>query len=238
MDDQRREVERETVLDAPAEEVWEALTDERLLGEWLADEAELDPEPGGRASFRFADGTEKEGTVLRVEEERELAFTWASPGEPETEVELTLVPLVSGTPARRRGARQCRDAHRARGRRVGRSPLRPPTGAPAGPCLVAVDAVFAALADPTRRRMVETLAGGSTVTASGLAAELPITRQAVAKHLAALRRARLVSTKRVGRETRYSLDAEPLGDAARWIATVGAEWDERLADLGRLLERR
>ena len=56
----------------PAEEVWEALTDERLLGEWLADEAELDPEPGGRASFRFADGTEKEGTVLRVEEEREL----------------------------------------------------------------------------------------------------------------------------------------------------------------------
>ncbi len=100
-----------------------------------------------------------------------------------------------------------------------------------------VDAVFAALADPTRRRMVETLAGGSTVTASGLAAELPITRQAVAKHLAALRRARLVNTKRVGRETRYSLDAEALGDAARWIATVGAEWDERLADLGRLLDR-
>ena len=79
MDDQRREVERETVLDAPAEEVWEALTDERLLGEWLADEAELDPEPGGRASFRFADGTEKVGTVLRVEEERELAFTWSEP---------------------------------------------------------------------------------------------------------------------------------------------------------------
>jgi len=102
---------------------------------------------------------------------------------------------------------------------------------------VPVDVVFAALADPTRRRMVETLAGGTTVTASGLAAELPITRQAVAKHLAALRQARLVRAKRVGRETRYSLDAEPLGDAARWIATVGAEWDERLADLGRLLQR-
>jgi DNA-binding transcriptional ArsR family regulator len=103
---------------------------------------------------------------------------------------------------------------------------------------VAADAVFAALADPTRRRMVERLAGGSTVTASGLAAQLPITRQAVAKHLAALRRARLEKATRVGRETRYSLDAEPLGDAARWIATVGAEWDERMADLGRLLERR
>ncbi len=97
MDDEKREVEREAVLDAPTEEVWEALTDERLLGEWLAEEAELEPQPGGRASFRFADGTEKEGTVLRVEEERELAFTWARPGEHETEVELTLVPLVSGT---------------------------------------------------------------------------------------------------------------------------------------------
>jgi DNA-binding transcriptional ArsR family regulator len=103
--------------------------------------------------------------------------------------------------------------------------------------LAAVDAVFVALADPTRRRMVETLAKGSTVTASALAAELPISRQAVAKHLAALRRARLVRAKRVGRETRYSLQAEPLGDAAGWIATVGAEWDERLDDLRRLLER-
>ncbi|HZA59296.1 MAG TPA: helix-turn-helix domain-containing protein, partial [Solirubrobacterales bacterium] len=52
-----------------------------------------------------------------------------------------------------------------------------------------VDAVFAALADPTRRRVIETLAAGSTVTASGLAAQLPITRQAVSKHLGALSRA-------------------------------------------------
>jgi uncharacterized protein YndB with AHSA1/START domain len=92
-----RQVERAAVLDAAPDEVWEALTDDRLLGEWLAEEVELSPEPGGRASFRFADGTEREGTVLRVEEERELAFTWARPGEPLTEVEMTLVPLVSGT---------------------------------------------------------------------------------------------------------------------------------------------
>jgi DNA-binding transcriptional ArsR family regulator len=104
--------------------------------------------------------------------------------------------------------------------------------------LAAVDAVFAALADPTRRRVIETLAGGSTVTSSALAAELPISRQGVAKHLAALRRARLVRAERVGRETRYRLDAEPLEDAARWIARVGAEWDERLGDLRRLLEQR
>jgi DNA-binding transcriptional ArsR family regulator len=104
--------------------------------------------------------------------------------------------------------------------------------------LAAVDAVFAALADPTRRRVVETLAAGSTVTASALAEELPISRQGVAKHLAALRRARLVRAERVGRETRYSLEGEALEDAARWIARVGAEWDEHLGDLRRLLQRR
>jgi DNA-binding transcriptional ArsR family regulator len=102
----------------------------------------------------------------------------------------------------------------------------------------AVDSVFAALADPTRRRLVETLAAGSTVTASALAADLPISRQAVAKHLAQLRRARLVRAERVGRETRYRLRAEPLADAAEWIARVGGEWDERLEALRRLLEPR
>ena len=92
-----RQVERAAVLDAAPDEVWEALTDDRLLGEWLAEEVELSPVPGARASFRFSDGTEREGTVVRVEEERELAFTWARPGEAPTEVEMTLVPLVSGT---------------------------------------------------------------------------------------------------------------------------------------------
>jgi DNA-binding transcriptional ArsR family regulator len=99
-----------------------------------------------------------------------------------------------------------------------------------------VDAVFAALADPTRRGVIEALATGGTVTATGLAGDLPISRQAVAKHLAALRAARLVRAQRVGRETRYELDARPLEDAAQWIARVGGEWDERLGGLTRLLE--
>jgi DNA-binding transcriptional ArsR family regulator len=97
------------------------------------------------------------------------------------------------------------------------------------------DAVFAALADPTRRRMIEALARRPTATATGLAAELPITRQAVAKHLAALKRARLVSAERRGRETRYELDAAALVAVERWIAAVGAEWDERLGRLERTL---
>lgn len=101
---------------------------------------------------------------------------------------------------------------------------------------MATDAVFAALADPTRRRMLEILAGRSTETATGFAAELPITRQAVAKHLAALKRARLVRAARAGRETRYSLDAEPLGGVSSWVDAVGAEWDARLERLRQTLD--
>ena len=101
-----------------------------------------------------------------------------------------------------------------------------------------VDAVFSALADPTRRSVLETLSAGETVTASGLARSLPISRQAVAKHLASLREARLVSSERVGRETVYELRPEPLEDAAAWIGRVGAEWDKRLDALRKSLARR
>ncbi len=101
-----------------------------------------------------------------------------------------------------------------------------------------VDAVFVALADPTRRRVVETLARGGTVTASGLAAQLPMTRQAVAKHLSALRGADLLSVSRSGRETHYKLRPQPLDEAAHWIQMVSAEWDDRLEALRRSLEKR
>jgi DNA-binding transcriptional ArsR family regulator len=101
-----------------------------------------------------------------------------------------------------------------------------------------VDAVFEALADPTRRRVVETLARGEPVTASGLAAELPITRQAVAKHLSALRGADLVTATRVGRETQYMLRPQPLDEAAQWIQMVSAEWEDRLGALRRSVEKR
>ena len=106
---------------------------------------------------------------------------------------------------------------------------------PAGP---AVDSVFAALADPTRRHLVERLAASPHRTPSALARELPITRQAVAKHLAALGDAGLVRSARVGRETQYELEPAPLGAAAAWIASVGAEWDSRLGRLQTLLAER
>jgi DNA-binding transcriptional ArsR family regulator len=93
-----------------------------------------------------------------------------------------------------------------------------------------LDAVFTALADPTRREIVQRMLAAD-VTASELAGDLPITRQAVAKHLAVLDRAGLVESERHGRETRYRLAPDPLGDAQRWIEQTGASWDRRLARL-------
>ena len=95
----------------------------------------------------------------------------------------------------------------------------------------ALDArVFAALGDPTRRHIVETLAG-QEASATQLATGLPVTRQAVAKHLSALREAGLVASRRQGREMIYELNREPLDAAAAWIERVGGEWDERLSRL-------
>jgi DNA-binding transcriptional ArsR family regulator len=96
-------------------------------------------------------------------------------------------------------------------------------------------AVFAALADPTRRRLIGELAARESATATELAAALPVTRQAVSKHLAALSSAGLVDGLRSGRETRYTLTPRPFADAARWMAEVGARWDERLEALRRHL---
>lgn len=94
-----------------------------------------------------------------------------------------------------------------------------------------LDDVFTALGDPTRREIVASLAGGEEVTASALASRFPMTRQAIAKHLSVLDRAGLVEQQRHGRETVYTLVADPLTDAGDWIATTGALWDRRLARL-------
>jgi DNA-binding transcriptional ArsR family regulator len=94
-----------------------------------------------------------------------------------------------------------------------------------------VDRVFAALGDASRRSLVEAVASRGTATATELAAELPVTRQAVAKQLTALADAGLLSATRSGRETRYAVTPGPLRDAVSWMVEVGAAWDERLRKL-------
>jgi DNA-binding transcriptional ArsR family regulator len=101
-----------------------------------------------------------------------------------------------------------------------------------------VDAVFAALADPTRRRLLGRLARQRSATATELAASEPVSRQAVVKHLQSLGEAGLVAPSREGREVRYAVTAAPLEDAVGWMVRVGAKWDRRLDRLRRRLDER
>ena len=93
------------------------------------------------------------------------------------------------------------------------------------------DAIFTALADATRRQVIRALSEQGPLTATSLAASLPVTRQAVAKHLDALADAGLVTATRQGREKLYQLSPRPLTDAVSWMAELGARWDDRLAAL-------
>jgi DNA-binding transcriptional ArsR family regulator len=96
---------------------------------------------------------------------------------------------------------------------------------------MSADAVFGALADPTRRQLLTLLDERGSASATELARELPVTRQAVVKHLSALSEAGLVQGRREGRAVRFRPTPAPLSDAVGWMADVGAQWDERLAVL-------
>ena len=90
--------------------------------------------------------------------------------------------------------------------------------------------VFSALSDQTRRELIRSLADGPA-TATQLSRQFPISRQAITKHLAALDEAGLVDRNASGREIRYSLRTERLGEVSLWVAEVGASWDQRLSKL-------
>jgi DNA-binding transcriptional ArsR family regulator len=99
-----------------------------------------------------------------------------------------------------------------------------------------VDDVLVALADPTRRRLLDLLAARGDVTATVLAQELPVTRQAVVKHLAVLDAAGLVTSHKVGREVRFAVRPSALDETARWMSALAADWDRRLARIKRIAE--
>jgi DNA-binding transcriptional ArsR family regulator len=96
--------------------------------------------------------------------------------------------------------------------------------------------VFSALADPTRWQVLALLAARGEGTATTLAAEMPVSRPAVIKHLTVLDRAGLVQGRRSGREVRFSVRPERLDATARWLAAVAHEWDTRLAAIKRIAE--
>lgn len=96
--------------------------------------------------------------------------------------------------------------------------------------------VFAALADPTRRSLLSRLATQGAASATTLARELPVTRQAVVQHLAVLDAAGLVRGRRAGREVRHAVRPEALTAAAGWMTRIAAQWDERLTAIAALAE--
>jgi DNA-binding transcriptional ArsR family regulator len=98
--------------------------------------------------------------------------------------------------------------------------------------------VFEALGDPTRRQLLSQLSSLGEASCTDLSRGMPISRQAVNKHLNLLADAGLVTTQRQGREVVYRVRPEPLTDAVRWMTQVGAAWDERLGSLRAQLKRR
>ncbi len=214
--------------------------------------------PGGRGG-----GREVEMIVpIRVvdaEPFRRFSFRWNHPDGTEPDesnsalVEFTLVEEAGGT-----RLTVARERHRRRDRRRGQASLRrtartrlaeaprrtarlrsrdaAPGGAVTAVALAEDDALWSAVADPTRRRVLDALLERGEATTTALAEGLPVTRQAVAKHLAVLDRVGLVTGQRRGREVRYAVQPQRLDDATEAIARVAAQWDRRLARIKRLAE--
>lgn len=97
-------------------------------------------------------------------------------------------------------------------------------------------AVLAALADPTRRAVFERLSAAGPASASALARDLPVSRQAISRHLAILDEAGLVERAAAGRRVEYSANLTPLREVTAWADRVGAEWEARLSRLRRTLD--
>lgn len=98
------------------------------------------------------------------------------------------------------------------------------------------DDLWSAVGDPTRRRMLDLLLAEGGGTATTLSQHLPVTRQAVAKHLAVLDRVGLVRVAPAGRERRYDVDEAQLARAVAQLSSVGSAWDARLQRIKRIAE--
>ena len=98
------------------------------------------------------------------------------------------------------------------------------------------DDIWSAIGDPTRRRMLDLLLIDGDGTATTLGRRLPVTRQAVAKHLGVLERVGLVRAVPAGRERRYRVDDAQLARAAAQLSQVGSAWDARLQRIKRIAE--
>lgn len=98
------------------------------------------------------------------------------------------------------------------------------------------DELWTAIADPSRRRVLDLIVQRGEATASSLADEVPFTRQAVSKHLVVLEEVGLVGRRKQGREVLFRVNADRLDQATQAMADVARQWDRRLAVIKRLAE--
>ena len=232
-------IERELSLPASAADVWRAITDPEWLSGWLADEVELELLPGRRGELPLGDEV-RTGWVEEVSAPGRRArcghgaagLLVGRDDEPASRVELVLTAIaeretrlrvvetrplevldlvgipLGGYGPTRFGPRWWRPDD---GRRSGRRRVRRPRRPDAPP---AADRDLRASVDRHRARD-----------------ELPISRQAVTKHLSSLSEAGLLERERAGRDVRYRVTPAPLSSAVSWMAEVGGQWDDRLARL-------
>ena len=235
-------IERNIFIAAPIERVWDIVTPPEHMGRWFGDAgAERD---GDTIKMRWEEHGEAELRVVR-EERRTSSPTAGTRTTPASATRSSSSPSA-------RGRRHPAEGHRERLRRAPhrrrrQSELREGNvggwkhelgdleryAADRGGV---TEDVFTALADPTRRRVLDLLAEHGHGTATTLAAELPVSRPAVIKHLAVLDRAGLVAARRHGREVRYVVRPAPLQETAAWMTRLAAAWDARLDAIRALAE--
>ena len=255
-------IEREIYVDASPEVVFEVVSRPEHLREWWPDDAALEPDAGrhGRAR-RSATATGRVGTWCRSRSSkstppRMFSFRWAYDPSDAADagnsllVTFELAPSGAGTTLRMTetgfrekgwevavleaavpGPRQGWDRFLPQLARVRR-----PLGVRRVSRSTVDDDLWSAIGDPTRRRMLDLLLADGPGTATSLSEQLPVTRQAVAKHLGVLDRVGLVHGTPAGRERRYRVDEAQLARAVAQLASVGASWDARLHRIKRIAE--
>ena len=254
-------IEREVLIEAPVDVVWSIVTEAEHVGTWFSDSAEIDLHPGGKTVLTWDEYGTFPGRIREFEPPRFISFRWARPAGAEPVEGGLHARRVHPQPRGRRhataGGRERVQRARRHRRGEGGIPGRKHPGLEGGlvssrnTCRSTSEhrlddettgrrggELWAAVAEPTRRRLLDVLLARGEATATTLANELPVTRQAVAKHLAVLDRAGLVERQQRGREVHYAVRPERLDAAAEAMARVATEWDQRLAEIERLAESR
>src|SRR3977135_1828087 len=227
-------IERELHVDAVPEVVFEVVSSPEHISEWWTDDAEVEATPGAVGELVWGDRADVVPiTVVNAEPPRLFSFRWCYPeGKVDDSANSLLATFEltpSGTGTRIRATEtRCRECSQERGvpRAAGVNPMTAPVD----------DDLWSAVGDPTRRRMLDLLLADGDGTATSLSEQLPVTRQAIAKHLGVLDRVGLVHATPAGRERRYRVDEAQLARAVAQLSSVGAAWDARLRRIKRIAE--